>query len=363
MGAPPAGASSIQTKPTPGALHWPPAFTAQASRIPAPSPFRPAPPIQSKPRPVFHVAPPPLRPPAPPSMVVQAMKRKPKTQPESANKKVARIEPSGSQVALQQPVPDLSKLLDLPLDIWQYILSGLSDQEIGRLYYLLSKNSFFKQNLFPFPFITRQRLPQIDKAIWSRGQTQVGLSAQEHFAHGIEALEHGLKTRKMGVRKQNPRAVFLYRVQDKSKFRKWESPNVTPGPPWSVEKSGSFVTGGVIAHKPFVLVTEPTEDALFQSRGSNKDEVAIYAREIMQVLSSGFRIAHGSDYPHLLPAKLKGENPFILMPPKVRSPRYSMNRDVWDREKGTGLKITYLKDGDKEPTEVTEDDLPGLFKR
>ncbi|HEX4955438.1 MAG TPA: DUF4157 domain-containing protein [Thermoanaerobaculia bacterium] len=306
------------------------------------------------------------------SGAVQPMKRKdekdpPEKQPEKKKKKLA-------------PVP----LAVLPNQILLYIFTFLSDLDILRLFQVSQR---FHELALRF-FIDTNFYQQDTEPIVGRGMSKgTVISAQTHWSHAAAAFRLALSIRNRQFSKGKVPRIQLYRVSDKKSLTSAEQMGLTvPGNPsnsqqyipglkdqelynfqlkgrsksfWTVEKTGAWILGGIVARLPFVLVTDPTNDQNFKEgdvRNRNVSAtVAIYAREIMQLLAAGYSIGFATKGEQ--PSKLEESKPVLVLRPPFRTKgrslleemgattSYMAKRTIWNRQLKDPKNLTILVNG------------------
>jgi RHS repeat-associated protein len=119
--------------------------------------------------------------------------------------------------------------------------------------------------------------------IWSRGTKKRTIGPDEHFLLGEQSYGEGKAQGGNGP-------IFLYRVGDKNDIpSKKGQVYTTPGPPWTPQRSVAWVKGGIQSGATFILTTDPTnEESFTQSRGTHSDQLAIYAREVSELLANNY---------------------------------------------------------------------------
>lgn len=275
---------------------------------------------------------------------------------------------------------------NLPDYLLLYIFNFLSNLDILQLFRVSKRFHELALRFFlPTSFYTQDTEP-----IVGRGMTQgTVVSAQEHWSHAAAAFRLALSIRNRKFSKGKVPRILLYRVSDKHNLNSAETMALTvPGNPsnskqyipqlkkqelynfqvhgrdksfWSVEKTGAWILGGIVARLPFVLVTKPTDSENFKEgdvRNRNVSQtVAIYAREIMQLLEAGYTLGFSTEGQR--PKELSSNpNVLVLLPPSRRTYRtlYNemssttsyLNRDtIWNRQVKDPTALTITVNGRK----------------
>lgn len=225
--------------------------------------------------------------------------------------------------------------------------------ELGRRFYILRSKTLLSNINY-----TEEKNP-----IVPIGDKATTITDIQHYVAAHLTLEHCFGIRAMPRTYQQ---IFLYRNSDKKKLSKKEKKSTVPSssigrsrfelkyseitPFWTVEKTAAWILGGIYSRLPFYLTSNPTEKTNFIEgnikQRSQKNSPAIYAREILQILSSGYTVdfATKEETPHTL-KNAKDHTSIILRPPP---PPYTDIRtrlipELWDRNNKTlnSLFITY----------------------
>jgi RHS repeat-associated protein len=166
--------------------------------------------------------------------------------------------------------------------------NGLSKRNRERDANGLSKR---KRERSPSPDRERSQSPrrkafrETNEPIYGRAKEKAKLDSEDHYKLGLESFSKGKDQGEKGNGN-----IYLFRVFDKSQIpSKKGQTYVTPGNPWTPERSIAWVKGGVSAGASFILTTDPTDPSVFsQERGSHKGEVSIYAREVSELLANNY---------------------------------------------------------------------------
>lgn len=254
-------------------------------------------------------------------------------------------------------------------EILLYIFTFLSDLDILSLFRVSKRFHELALRFYLAPGFYQDD----NEPILGRGMKKdMTVTSTEHYSHAAAAFRMALQIRNRRYLKGKVPRIMLYRVSDKDELNTNEQVEFTvPGNPlgskkyipnvktltfynfqvsgkeksfWSVEKTAAWILGGIVARLPFVLVTDATNPENFKegdvrNRGLTAT-VAIYAREIMQLLASGYTLGFASEGElH----KQGSGKVLVLRPPyrttshklrdEMRSTTSRMNRTtIWDRD-------------------------------
>lgn len=248
---------------------------------------------------------------------------------------------------------------DLHEELIIKILSYLSDMELARIAEVSKR--FYK--LRSMTLLSNINYRDDTNPITPRGNKVTPITAQQHAIAAHLTLEQCFGIR---ISPRTYQQVFLYRNSDKDNLTAKEKKSTVPSssqgrssyslqhnqitPFWTVEKTAAWILGGLYSRLPFFLVSSPTQKINFIEGNVNHRALisrpAIYAREILQILSAGYTVDLAG--PEETPYKLRNAQAdalIILRPPAgpYTDIQTRLIPGLWNRDNKTldSLFITY----------------------
>jgi hypothetical protein len=227
-------------------------------------------------------------------------------------------------------------------ELQKYVLSFISNMDLA----MLANTSHRFREIQTSIFLSALDFPGGEAVGGRKGKLHISPAA--NFEAARQALFHAFaikfETNKPRVQSGSAR-IMLYRVSEKTLMSGTQKSRFTvSGPFWTVEKTAAWILGGVATNLPFVLVSAVTNQRNFISgdlrRRRGRSEVAIYGREILQLLEYGYWLDFAKESES--PTKSSGEI-FVLRPPKnLNLYRPVPNRLLWNRD-NKGLNDVFIQ--------------------